>query len=61
MSRAGGAYMWSAVTQAYHQLCADPLAMPLFGIIIEGKRYMDIALSFGCRTLGADQTGWPNE
>ena len=30
-----------------------PLAQPLFGTLVDGRRYVDVALPFGCRTSGA--------
>ena len=46
-----GAFLWSAdVPWAYHQFRAAPLAQPLFGILVDGRQYVDIALPFGCRT-----------
>ena len=29
-----------------------PLALPLFGIIVDSRRYADIVLLFGCQTPG---------
>ena len=41
------------MSRAYRQLRADPLAQPLFGILIDGRWYVDVALPFSCRTSGA--------
>ena len=44
-------YMWSIdLARAYRQLRTDPLSVPLLGIIVNNKRYFDIAPPFGCRT-----------
>ena len=43
--------MWCAdLARAYRQLRTCPLSTPLFGIVIYGKYYTDIAPPFGCRT-----------
>ena len=30
-----------------------PLAQPLFSSLVDGRRYIDVTLPFGCRTSGA--------
>ena len=52
-----GAYIWSAdVLRAYRQLRSDPLALPLFGIIVDpsaaGLRVQPVSASW-VRSLGS--------
>ena len=49
-----GAHMWTVdVARAYRQLRTDPLSALLFGITLDGARYVDVPLPIGCRTSGA--------
>ena len=44
-------YLWTVdLARAYRQLRTDPLSVPLLGIIVDSKKYFDIAPPFGCRT-----------
>ena len=45
-----GCYVWSAdLARAYRQLRVCPLSVPLLGLKYNGKFYLDLAPSFGCR------------
>lgn len=49
-----GAYIWKAdLARAYRQLRVDPLDTPLLGMRVEGKYYLDLCPSFGCKTSSA--------
>ena len=45
------AWIWTAdLARAYRQLRVCPLSVPLLGIFLQDKLYLDIAPPFGCRT-----------
>ena len=46
-----GAWFWGAdLAQAYRQLRVCPLSIPLLGVLLNNKYYLDLAPPFGCRT-----------
>ena len=46
-----GSFIWSVdLARAYWQIRTCPLSFPLLGFMHEGKYYVDVCPSFGCRT-----------
>lgn len=49
-----GSWIWKAdLSRAYRQLRVDPLDCPLLGLQVDGKYYVDLCPSFGCRSSSA--------
>ena len=49
-------WLWKAdLSRAYRQQRVDPLDWPLLGIKVQGKIYVDLCPSFGCRASAACQ------
>lgn len=49
-----GTWMWKGdLSRAYRQLRVDPLDCPLLGMQVDGKYYLDLCPSFGCRSSSA--------
>lgn len=49
-----GAWIWKAdLSRAYRQLRVDPLDCPLLGMQVDGRYYIDLCPSFGCRSSSA--------